>query len=129
MDKTQQGDIGVAAATLHYRLSGAKIMLPLTTRIKYDLIIDRGKGLERVQVKTTDYKPNGPYAVQLRTTGANYTTESKNTKITNGCADIVFILCMNGFCYELPVSVISGMSEITLGKKYSNYIVREGWFK
>lgn len=124
MDKTKQGDIGVAAATMYYTLQGHVVLTPNTERIKYDLVIDRDGQLLRVQVKTSGFYKNGAYVVQLRTNGANYTTKSNITRISEESADLLFVYTMDGKHYEIPTNIISGMNQISLGKtKYSEYLV------
>lgn len=126
LNKTQQGDVGVAAAKFHYMIEGAIVSAPETEQVKYDLIIDRGNGLERVQVKTSSYKPTGrdTYEVTLRTIGGNRSTQKNITKVVSENVDILFILTMDGSCYEIPVGKIDGMSSVYLGPKYKDYLVR-----
>jgi hypothetical protein len=123
MNKTQQGDIGVATAVLHYSLKGYFVLLPTTEQIRYDLAIDASGTLSRVQVKTSGYQTNGIYRVGLRTNGANYTTKNNHKKISSDEIDFLFVLAGDGTAYEFPAHVITGMSEISLGQKYKQYIV------
>lgn len=120
--KTYQGDIGVAAASLYYCVEGWIVMLPSTEHSKYDMVIEKGGNLKRVQAKTTNYMPNGKYVVQLRTSGGNQSTKATITKLNIKDADIVFVLCGDGSFYELPISKVAGRSELTITSKgYDEY--------
>ena len=52
----QQGNIGMAYAIAYYTKLGYVVSIPLTDSQDYDLIIDTGIKLLKVQVKTTDFK-------------------------------------------------------------------------
>ena len=54
MRETQRkGDIAVSQAIASFTRLGFDIALPLTESAAYDLIVDTGKGLKRVQVRYT----------------------------------------------------------------------------
>lgn len=125
-EKTFQGDIGVAAATLFYSIDEWVVSKPNTEHCKYDLIIEKCGTIKRVQVKTSNYKPKGKYLVQLRTSGGNHSTRTVRTKLKTADADLVFILCGDGKMYELPISLVAGKAEITISSKgYDEYVVGE----
>lgn len=64
MNTTPRGDIAVAAITLRLLEVGVIVLRPVTEMSRYDLVIDRGYGFERVQCKNAVFK-NG--AVIFRT--------------------------------------------------------------
>ena len=63
--KSKQGNIGLGQAIAYYTLKGFPVMIPLNDTQKYDLVIDVNGILNRVSVKTTQFKERtGNYAVQ-----------------------------------------------------------------
>lgn len=70
MSFAQQGNAGVGQAIAYYTSQGYTVSIPLNDTQKYDLIVDDGESLRRVQVKTTTHvKPSGFYGVTLKTSG------------------------------------------------------------
>ncbi|WP_426513126.1 group I intron-associated PD-(D/E)XK endonuclease [Dactylosporangium sp. McL0621] len=65
MNRKQQGDLGVAMAIAYYTRTGYAVSVPLTDNTRYDLIIDGGERLLRVQVKTTGFQRLGRHEVRL----------------------------------------------------------------
>lgn len=123
MNTKQQGDIGVAAAVFHYTKLGYVVSQPLTDNSKYDLIVDDGISLLRVQCKTTGYSRNESqtYEVQLATSGGNQSWNKKARPIELPQCDIVFIYCMNGVQYEFPVGSVAGKKMLRLGSKQDQF--------
>ena len=122
--KTYQGDIGVAAAMLYYSIHRFSVSVPSTEHSKYDLIIEKEGKIQRVQVKTSNYKPNDKYLVQLRTNGGNQSTKTKITRLSKKEIDLVFILCGDGNIYELPIDLVDGKSEVSISsEKYNAYLM------
>lgn len=108
------GNIGEAAAILHYLKEGFTVSKPLFENCKYDLIVDNGT-LFRVQVKTSRYKvPSGKYQVSFRTTGGNRSGMGKVTTISEDEVDLVFIYLEDGRIFEFPASELMGRSTINL---------------
>ena len=66
MNTKQKGDIAVSQAIAYYVSCGYEILIPLGDRKPYDLVIDTGERLEKVQVKYTSTDVAG-----LRTHGGN----------------------------------------------------------
>jgi hypothetical protein len=57
MRETQRkGDIGVAQAIATFTRKGYDVSLPLTESVAYDLVVDTGTELKRVQVRFTSSK-------------------------------------------------------------------------
>ncbi len=116
-----QGNIGLADAIAYFVKHEYVVSIPLNDTQPYDLVIDKDGKLERVSVKTSTSKAGGKsYKVKLSTSswGRNHKPLDK-TKI-----DKLFVLTESEDRYVIPVSDLTGETEITLGKKYDNYIVR-----
>ena len=121
---TRQGDIGEARAIYEYTKMGYTVARTIFDSAKYDLIVDKGGELTKVQVKTTQRKnPQGNPEVGLRTTGHNrsgYTCMSPK----DGDYDELFIFSDDGRCWVIPYGDISHLvNSITLAKKYDKYIL------
>lgn len=127
MNTKQQGDIGVSQAVAYYVSHGRVVCYPLTDNARYDLIIEKDSLIKRVQCKTTNYKRhNDTYEVQLKTSGGNQSWTHQSKKISKQECDILFVFSFDGKIYEFPPEVFDGKSQISLGKKYQQYIL-DGW--
>ena len=56
INSKKQGDIGMCYAIAYFSKLGYTISIPITDSQDYDLIIDNGIELLKVQVKTTKFK-------------------------------------------------------------------------
>lgn len=122
MNTKRQGDVGVGVAIAHYISMGYTVCYPLTDAARYDLVVDKEGILFRVQVKTSNsIKSSGVCEVQLRTTGGNQSWKGKITKLSPLECDLVFICVRSGSNYEFPVTVLEGMSTVSVGNKYDEY--------
>jgi PD-(D/E)XK endonuclease len=117
----KQGDIGVGAAIGYYMSQGLTVCYPLTDTSRYDLVVDTGVSLLRVQVKTTRHEADSGFAIaDLRTKGGNTSWNGEVKRITQEDCDVVFINTPYGN-YELPAALVEGMATVTLGVKYKDY--------
>lgn len=118
-----QGNIGAARAVYEFTKKGYTVLVPLSDSDKYDIVVDDGDRLLKVQVKTTQCKsPSGGYAVNLKTSGGNTKTNTI-TKRKEGDYDLLFVLSELGECWIIPEKSLSGASNsIVVGAtKYSEY--------
>lgn len=109
--KKKQGDLGEARAVYEYTKLGYTVSVPLSDSDKYDLIIDNGISLLKVQVKTSCHRSSKKrdsttgrirYGVQLSTTGSN--TKGHQSRIRQKYDyDILFVMVENGQCWSIPV--------------------------
>lgn len=123
----KQGDVGIGAAIGWFTTQGWIVSIPLTDSQEYDLIVDDGTSLKKVQVKTTRFKSlcrgkQGPFVVALRTTNAN--TSRKKIKHMNwDKIDYLFVLTNDGNKYLIPSSKINNTNSINLGHKMDQFLV------
>ena len=110
----EQGAVGMAAAIFQYQRLGFTVLVPLIDNQEYDLVVEKDEEFLRVQVKTTKYKRNEHYVVQVKTVRPNK-TENKITTFGHGC-DLLFVLCDNGDCYSIPRAEITTKNEVRLNK-------------
>ena len=120
---TAQGTIGVGIAIGYYSSHGYIVSVPLTDIQKYDLLIDNGDGIKKVQVKTARRRINGKYEVELRTVCPKKTTKNIITKFDSSLVDYLFIALDDGRKYNIPCSEINVKSGITITKKLDRYSV------
>lgn len=119
----KQGDMGMCYAIAYYSKLGWTISIPITDSQDYDLIVDTGTRLLKVQVKTTSQiSEHGIYTVSLRTCGGNKSGYNAKTFEDNK-SDLLFVLTNNGDCYSIPRDVITSKSAINLGEKILPYKV------
>lgn len=120
--RTKQGDLGEARAIYEYTKMGYIVSKPLCDSEKYDLIVDDGEELKKVQVKTCRFKPkNKGYEVYLATSGGN-TKENTKRKPQEGDYDELFILTESDECWIIPACYAVGKGSITVGTaKYESY--------
>lgn len=106
--RTKQGDIGEARAIYEYTRLGYGVSRTLFDSCRYDLIIDDGSTLQRVQVKTTGrVVDSGGFAVQIVTTGGNRKVNTKR-KREDTDYDILFVMTATNRCWSIPVSTLNG---------------------
>ncbi len=118
-----QGVVGIGKAISYYTELGYTVCIPIVDNQEYDLIVDIDGVLHKVQVKTTYAQSKyGVYNCNLRVCGGN---RSGNTvkHFNNKLVDIVFVLCNDGTCYNIPSGFIKGKTIIFLGEPYSKYKV------
>jgi hypothetical protein len=113
-----QGDIGMGYAIAYYTKNAYTVCIPLTDSQEFDLIVVKDSKPERVQVKTSRYKPNNNYVVDLNTT-----TRSKPKNFDNKKVDKLFVVVDNGTQYDIPSFCINTKTCISLGSKYDKYII------
>ncbi len=114
----------MAYAIAYYSKLGWTVSVPVTDSQDYDLIVDTGNTLLKVQVKTTKQKTEyGVSIVNLRTNGGNKSGYNTKTFDSNS-SDLLFVMTENGEFYSIPVSEISAKNSLNLGEKYLPYMVK-----
>lgn len=113
INSKKQGDIGMCYAMAYYSKLGWTISIPITDSQDYDLIVDNGTRLFKVQVKTTkSISPSG-----------NRSGTGKCKDFSENSSDLLFALTDSGECYSIPRSEISAVSSVVLGDRYLPYRV------
>lgn len=111
-----QGNVGEAKAILHYTERGFIVSKPLFENSPYDLIVDDGETVRRVQVKTSEYKlPSGRYEVNLRVFGGNRSGTGKVKKLSSDQVDLVFAALGDGRIFELDAKPLDGKGRVAVG--------------
>jgi hypothetical protein len=115
-----QGTIGLSVCITYMTMRNWIVSIPLNDSQPYDLVFDDGKGLFKVQVKTSNrISKSGHYMVTLRTCTYNFSKDFDPTQ-----SDFLYILCGNGIQYMIPTGEVTARTGLTLGSGYDKYIVK-----
>jgi hypothetical protein len=94
MSTKKLGDVGLGEAIRYFTGLKQTVLIPLTDSQDYDLVVDRGEKLVKVQVKYTSYKRNGTYQTNIVVRGG---TKGKITKMPKDIFfDDLFVLFILG---------------------------------
>jgi hypothetical protein len=79
----KQGDVGLGSAVGWFAANGYTVSLPLTDSQDYDVVVDDGEGLARVQVRTTRHRQaNGLYAYGFVSTAGTGAEPARSSTLT-----------------------------------------------
>jgi hypothetical protein len=107
-----QGAVGIGRAIAHYSGMGYAVFTPVSDVSRYDLVVDTGERLMRVEVKTTT-QPKGE--VSLRTMGGNRSWGGVIKRVSSADCDVVFAVNLNtGAEREFSICELEGKSSVTL---------------
>jgi hypothetical protein len=115
-----QGDAGLGIAIAYFSRVGVRVGIPLTDSQPYDLMVDNGGELSRVQVRTTTCKRGNFYFVSLKTVGAN-TTGVVTRLFDKAAYEWLFVVCGDATAFLIPTEAIDARHSIQLGRKYEPY--------
>lgn len=120
MNTKKQANIGVGKAISYFTEIGYAVSIPLTESQRYDLVVDDGEHLYRVEVKTSMSD-----VVGLRTLGGNQSWGGEVSRISMKDCDLVFVYSISkGNSYLFPSSLLEGRTNIKVSShKYINYIL------
>lgn len=117
----EQGLLGLTDAIHWFGAHGYSISLPLIDAQPYDLIIDDGDGLQRVQVKTTTQRSvRGDFIVQLCTRGGNQSFQTTKPFDPDAC-DLLYVLTDDGQRFLIPVGAFTARTGLTLNDRFGPY--------
>lgn len=124
VNSKKQGDIGMCYAMAYYSRLGYTVSVPVTDSQDYDIIVDTGTKLNKVQVKTTKFidksKISKPYVVSIKTCGGNKSGNTMKTFSQNS-SDLLFVMTDSGTFYEIPKANIESNTVVTLNKSMDKY--------
>jgi hypothetical protein len=115
-----QGNAGLGIAIAYFCRIGSSVAIPLTDTQRYDLIIDDGDGLQRVQVKTTTMKQGHGYVVHLKTVGGNR-TQLNVRPFHPSDYEWLFVVCGDATAYLIPTDAITARTCLYLSRKYERF--------
>ena len=120
----EKGNAGLSIAIAYFGSNGYLVSIPLNDTQDYDLIVDDGNTLQKVQVKASaNVSDNGVYQISLKSSGG--TNGSCYKRVIDTDIDLLFVLCEDMTMYLFPKSIITQRSTINCGiaqKKRKGFI-------
>lgn len=114
------GNAALSAAIAYFGSNGYVVSIPLNDTQDYDLVVDNGDGLQKVQVKGSNTKrTKNSYTVGLRTISGTTRKVCKTVNKTD--IDLLFCLCGDGSMYLIPHDKIKNETAINLSCRKSKY--------
>lgn len=114
-----KGNTGLSMAIAYFGAHGYTVSIPLNDTQDYDLVVDNGTKLQKVQVKCTCYRRDGSYVVSLKSSGGTKGLIYKRLIETN--IDLLFAFCGDGTMFVIPKEVIKTKNSINLRKEPSKF--------
>lgn len=115
----EQGLLGLTDAIAWFGANGYLVNLPLIDAQPYDLVVDDGQRLQRVQVKTTTQRAaNDTFQVQLCTRGGNqsfHTTKYFDPAVV----ELLYVLTDAEDRYLLPTTIIRARTALALNDRFA----------
>ena len=112
---------------LWFGAQGAGVFMPVFHSPDFDLIADFGKGLLRVQVKTSTCFRRGRWEISLSTRGGNRSWSGLVKYLDPSRYDYLFVLVGDGRRWLIPAANVGATSGMRLGgPKYSDYEIEPG---
>jgi hypothetical protein len=117
----EQGLLGLTDAIAFFGRRGWPVSLPLIDSQPYDLVVDDGVSLRRVQVKTTTARAaSGAFVVSLCTNGGNQSFHTKKLFDPTTC-DLLYVLTDDRVRYVIPATAITARTALTLSRKLEGF--------
>lgn len=120
VNSNKQGDVGVGRAIAHFVSQGFTVSVPLTDSQEYDLVVGDDSGLKKVQVKTTCYKRNSVFTVNLKTSSKKKNRNLYKSFDASKC-DLLYILTDEDEEYIIPCEELEAETSLSMSDKYSKY--------
>lgn len=117
----ERGNAGLALAIAYYGANGYCVSLPLNDTQNYDIIVDLGGVLSKVQVKFTSFIEGKNYQVSLKSSGGTKGVIYKTLIDTD--VDTLFVVCADKSLYEIPVKEIKNTSSLNMSDRVIQYRV------
>jgi hypothetical protein len=112
---------------LWFGAQGAAVFMPCFHSPDFDLVVDWGEGLIRVQVKTTAFWRDNRWEVSVCTHGGNQSWTGVVKLLDPSRYDYLFVLAGDGRRWLIPVPVVGGGRAIHLGgPKYAAFEIDRG---
>lgn len=106
-----KGRAGISMAIAYYGSNGYTVLLPLDDTQDYDLVVEKDRLFQKVQVKSTGYKkPSGSFSVTVKSSGG--TNGGIYARVIDSSADLLFVLTEDKRIYEYKVSEITQRSSL-----------------
>jgi len=122
MNTKVQSNVGLGQAISYFTSLGYSVSIPLTESQRYDLIVDDGDKLNRVEVKTTKTLDD---TISLRTKGGNQSWGGEVSRISSKDCEYVFCYSLlSKKMYLFPSTILEGRATVKLCEKYDEYEIK-----
>lgn len=114
--RKDRGNAALGQSIAYFSSIGWIVSIPLADTQKYDIVVDDGSRLLKVQVKSTialTTKKTG-YQVHLCTDGGNRSNGNTTRLFDNMASDILYIVDGDGHQYVIPSKEIDCKYSLTL---------------
>jgi hypothetical protein len=119
----EQGLIGLTDAIAYFGGLGWSVSMPLIDSQPYDLVVDDGDRLQRVQVKTTTHRSRyGVFVVSLATRGGNQSFHTSKD-FDPSASDLLYVLTDDRERYLIPTRAITTKTSVSLGERMMPFLV------
>jgi hypothetical protein len=119
LSTNKRGDVGLGQAMAWFLSKGFSVSVPLTESQPYDLVVDDGARLHRVEVRYTGAKDKHNFVVKLST--SNLTASGHKTRFLDRTkVDLLFAVTSKLDLFLIPTSELSGHRVAVLGPKYES---------
>ena len=126
MNSKTKGNLGEIAVAHEFMKWGCTVSFPFGDNARYDLVIDDGKALKRVQVKYTDCKSENNSWVCRCVSSKNHTTNKKLDKYTNDVDIMAYYISELDICIMFTIDEIKDKSVICIREDYPNSGQKKG---
>lgn len=107
-------------AIAYFGSNGYTVSVPLNDTQDYDLVVDMGGDLKKVQVKATNSKHSAnSYSLLLKTVSG--TTRKVYKTVVDTDIDYLFCLCGDGTMFLIPKEEIKNRNTLCLSTSKSKY--------
>ncbi len=107
-------------AIAYFGSNGYTVSVPLNDTQDYDLVVDMGGDLKKVQVKATNSKHSAnSYSLLLKTVSG--TTRKVYKTVVDTDIDYLFCLCGDGTMFLIPKEEIKNRNMLCLSTSKSKY--------
>lgn len=114
------GNADLAMAIAYFGSNGYTVSVPLNDTQDYDLVVDMGGDLKKVQVKATNSKHSAnSYSLLLKTVSG--TTRKVYKTVVDTDIDYLFCLCGDGTMFLIPKEEIKNRNTLCLSTSKSKY--------
>ena len=125
MKPKEKGDLATSHAIHYFMTNGYEVCLPIGDKRPYDLVVELGGALSRVQVKYAGYY-NGEkkYKAALRTMGGNQSYFTAK-KYDDTDFDLLFVYVENGRRFLIPWPELANRNSVSIeSSKFAKYEVK-----
>jgi hypothetical protein len=126
-DPRGQGDQGERSAITWLLDQGLPVFVPIGHSPDYDVLTDFGKGVARVQVKTSTQWRNNRWEIAVCTRGGNRSWNGVVKYLDAARYDHLFVLVADGRRWLIPAAEVEARAGLRLGgPKYERFEIEPG---